>query len=201
MAAIFTNGGLTLIATALQTASANVAITYVAIGTGAGTLSGAVTSGVPLTSLPLDATLPANIGAGASLTVTDGTNSETVTCNGGASAGATSIPINSWTPAHNYAAHTTGVAPAPLAADTGLYNEMQRVSANTGVAGASPGESLNSGYFDGTQATAVYMQVGYVGGSTATASANTGTLIAEDIQYWNHTLNADSATFQLDSTI
>jgi hypothetical protein len=199
--AVWTNGGLTLLATAVQTPGANVAITYVAIGNGAGTLSGAVTAGVPITSLALDATLPANIAASASLTLTDGTNTETVTCNGGATAGANSIPINSWTPVHNYAAHVTAVTPTPLAADSALYNELVRVGATVGVAGASPGESLNSGYFDGTQATHVYLQVGYFGGSTATSGLGTGTLIAEDTQYWNHTLNADSSTYQLDNTI
>lgn len=52
-----------------------------------------------------------------------------------------------------------------------------------------------------SQATALYLSVGYFGGSTATATPGTGTLIAEDIQYWSHTLNADSASFQLDSTL
>lgn len=201
MAALFTNTGLTLLATALQTAGVNAAITYISIGTGCGTPSGAISSGTPITSISLDATLPANIAAAASLTVTDGTNSETVTCNGGASAGASSIPINSWTPAHSYAAHTTTIVPTPLAADTSLYNETQRIAATAGSAGGSPGESLNSGYFDGTQTTAVYAQVGFYGGSTATSSLGTGTLIAKDIQYWNHTVNADSATYQLDSTL
>jgi hypothetical protein len=201
MAAVLTNAGLTLIATALQTNGASVAISYVALGTGCGTLSAAITSGVAQTSLALDTALPANVANGASLTVTDGVHSETVTCNGGATAGATSIPINSWTPSNSYAAHTTAVAPTPIAADTALYNEVTRVAANAGAAGASPGESLNSGYFDGTQATNVYMQVGYFGGSTATSSSGTGTLIAADIQYWNHTVNVDSATYQLDSTL
>lgn len=199
--AVFCNAGLTLIATAVQSPSVNVAITYVAIGTGAGTLSSAITASVAVTSLPLDATTPANIGSGATLTVTDGTHSETVTTSGAVSAGASAIPINSWTPANSYAAHTTGVVPTPAAADLTLYNEVVRVAATVGSAGASPGESLNTGYFDGTQATHVYMTVGYFGGSTASSSANSGTMIAEDIQYWNHTVNADSSTYQLDSTI
>ena len=202
--AIITNTGLTLAATALQTPGANVAITYVDIATGCGTLAAAITSGVAVTSLALDAALPATLASGQSLTVTDGTNSETVTvAAAGATAGATSIPITSWTPAHSYVAHTTGVAPTPAASDSALYNGSAavRVAANAGVAGANPGESLNSGYFDGTQPTGTYLLVGYFGGSTATATAGTGTLIAEDVQYWSHTLNSDSASFQLDSTI
>ena len=201
--AVITNTGLTLAATALQTPGANVAITYVDIVPGCGTLASAITSGVAVTSLPLDATLPAGLSSGQSLTVTDGTNAETVTTSGAVSAGATAIPISSWTPAHSYAAHTTGVAPTPAASDSALYNGTAavRIAANAGVAGANPGESLNNGYFDGTQPTGVYLLVGYFGGSTASSTAGSGTLIAEDIQYWSHTLNSDSASFQLDSTI
>lgn len=199
--AVFCNAGLTLIATAVQSPGVNCAISYVAIGTGAGTSSGAIASGTPITSIALDATTPANIGSAASLTVTDGVNSETVTTSGAVSAGASSIPINSWTPVHSYAAHTTGIVPTPLVTDLTIYNELYRVAANVGTAGANPGESLNSGYFDGTQATHVFMSVGYFGGSTASGSLNSGTLIIEDVQYWNHTLNADSSTYQADNTI
>ena len=198
---VWTNGGLTLAATALQTTSGNAAITYVGIGSGAGTLSVAITAGAPLTSLTLDAGVPVALTNGQSLTVTDGTNSETVTTSAGVGVGVATIPITSWTPVNAYAAHTSGVAPTPLITDTALYNELTRLAANSGSAGANPGESLNTGYFDGTQATAFYMQVGFFGGATATASVNTGTLIFEDIQVWSHTLNADSAMFQADSQL
>lgn len=201
MAALFTNAGLTLLATALQTNGAQVAITYVAISTGCGTLASGLTNGTVYTSLPLDAALPANVAASASLVITDGTNTQTVTCNGGATAGAMSIPVNSFTASATFAAHTTGVVPTSLATDLTLYNETQRVAVSASAAGATPGESLNSGYFDGTQPTAVYMSVGYFGGSTATSTLGSGTLIAKDLQYWNHTLNNDSASFQLDSTV
>lgn len=199
--AVWTNAGLTLIATAVQTPGAQVAMTFVALGTGAGTLASAITSGVAIASLPLDAATPAILASGQSLTVTDGVNSETVTTSGSVASGATSIPINSWTPAHSYAAHTTGVCPTPGATDTALYNETQRVAAIPGTSGATPGESLNAGYFDGTQPTAVYMQVGYFGGSTATSTLGSGTLMVEDLQYWNHTLNNDSNQYQADTTI
>lgn len=200
--AVITNAGLTLLATALQTPGVSAGVSFVGIGTGCGTLALPVTSGSGLSSLPLDAGLPANLSAGQQLTVTDGSNSETVTVGaGGALAAATSIPINTWIPANSYAAHTTGVVPVPQASDIALYNESARVAANPGVPGANPGESLNSGYFDGTQPTGIYMLVGYFGGSTATSSTATGTLIAEDIGYWNHILNTDSASFQLDSTL
>lgn len=200
--AVITNAGLTLLATALQTPGAPAGVSFVGIGTGCGTLALPVTSGSGLSSLPMDVGIPANLSAGQQLTVTDGANFETVTvAGGGALANATSIPINTWIPINNYAAHTTGVVPIPQAGDLALYDEVVRVAANPGVPGANPGESLNSGYFDGTQASGIYLLVGYFGGSTATSSTATGTLIAEDIQYWNHTLNADSASFQIDSTL
>ena len=197
---VWTNAYLTLVATAIQTTSGNAAITYVAFGTGAGTLASAITAGVAVTSLALDAGVPVALASAQSLTVSDGTNSETVTTSGAVSPGATSIPINSWTPVNSYAAHTSGVAPTPLATDTALYNETVRIAANTGSAGANPGESLNAGYFDGTQASGFYMQVGFFSG-TATATLGTGILGFADIQVWNHTLNADSNIAQADSQI
>lgn len=191
------NAGLNALAAQVQTL-----ITYVAVGTGCGTLNGALTAGVAYTSLPLNAGLPAALASGAQLTVTDGTNSETVTvATGGAAQGANVIPINSWTPAHSYAANTTGVCPTPQTTDLQLYNETYRVPANAGSAGANPGESLNAAYFDPTTPTGIYLEVGYFGGSTATATANSGSLVARDLQYWNHTQNVDSASFQLDSTV
>ena len=197
---VWTNVGLTLAATALQTTSGNAAITYVGVGSGAGTLASAITAGVAQTALTLDAGIPVALASAQSLTVTDGTNSETVTTSGAVSPGATSIPINSWTPVNAYAAHTSGVAPTPLATDTALYNEQTRIAANTGSAGANPGESLNAAYFDGTQASGFYMQVGFFSGA-ATSSIGTGTLVFEDIQVWSHTLNADSNIYQADSQI
>lgn len=204
--ATITNAGLTLMAAALQTpAAASPAITYVEIVPAVGVLSAGLTSGVPITSLPLTAGLPVALVAFQQLTVTDGVNTFTCSVSGtGAAQGATSIPINSGTPTHNFAANTTGIALTPAVIDLGLYNGAAagiRVAANAGVAGANPGESLNTGYFDGMQATALYLTVGYWGGSTATSTPGSGTLIADDIQYWNHTINVDSASFQLDSTI
>ena len=205
MAAVFTNVGATLLATALQSPGALAAITFVDIVPACGTLSSGLTSGTAYTALPLDAGLPVAISAGQALTVTDGTNTLAVTVAGaGAGIGANSIPVNSVTPVNTFAAHTTAVALTPNAADTGLYNGAAagiRISAPIGAAGANPGESLNLGYFDGTQATAIYLSVGFFGGSTATTTPGSGTLIAEDVQYWNHTVNADSASFQLDSTL
>lgn len=200
--AVWTSAGLDLVATAVQTAGVSAAVTYVAIGVGCGTLATPLTSGTPTSTLALNAGLPAGIGTGTVLVITDGVNEDQATvASPGAALGATSIPLSGYTPANNYAANTTGVAPLPLATDIALYDEVARVPANPGVAGANPGESLNSGYFDGTQATSYYMQVGFFGGATASATLGSGTLMIEDIQYWNHTVNNDSNTYQADNTI
>lgn len=196
---LWTNNGLILVATAVQTPGATAGISFVGISPGCGTLAGAIASGVAQTSLLLGSAPPAALSIGQSLTVTDGTNSETVTLSGivvGAS-----IPINSWTPVHSYAANTTVVVPTPSASDSALYGESQRTSVSGASAGSSAGESLVSGYFDGTQPTGVYGLVGFFGGSTATGTPGTGTLMGEDIVYWNHTVNTDTNMYQADCTI
>lgn len=199
----WTNNGLTLVATAIQTVGANVAMQWVGISPGCGSLSGAIASGTPITAIPINSPgLPAALPGSQSLTVTDGTNSETVTvAAAGAAQGATSIPIASWTPVHSYAANVAGVAPTPAASDTTLYGESQRVAVSGASAGSNPGESLISGYFDGTQATAVYMSVGYFGGATATSTPGTGTLMTENLEYWDHVQYQETYMYQDDNTI
>ena len=196
-----TNAGLILLASAQQTAGVNAALTYVAIGTGCGTLASALASGTPYTTLALDAGLPADLADNTALLLTDGTNTQAVTVNGAALTGATSITVDSFTPSANFAAHTTGVVPSPVASALTLFNETVRVGVSASVAGATAGESLTSGYFDGTQATAVYLEVGYFGGATASSALASGTLVGIDTAYWNHVVNVDTNMFQADSLI
>lgn len=201
MTATYTNIGLTLLGTAWQTPGAQVAITYVALGTGCGTLASGLTSGTPYTSLPLNAALPANLGNGQSLTLIDaGGNTATVTTSGPITAGATSIAITSFTPVVNFSAGA-GVTPTPEPTDTALFAESTRLAAIPGSAGALAGESLNNAYFDPSTASATFLEVGYFGGSTASATPGTGTLLARDTQFWAHTFNQDSASFQLDTKL
>ena len=200
--ALWTNAGRNLVATGVQSAGVNAAIAYVGISGGCGTVAANIASGVAITSITLDANVPLNLSSAQSLTITDGSNTETVTTSGPVTGATTTvIPINSWTPVHSYLAHVTGVCPTPLATDIALYNESVRVACNIGAAGAGAGESLNAAYYDGTQATAVYLLVGFFGGSTASGSVATGTLMGEDVQFWNHTINNDSNMYQADSTV
>ena len=199
--AIWTTVGIDLVATALQSAGVDAAIHYVALSTGCGTLGGSLTVGTVYTSLPLTATLPANLAGGLSLVLTDGTNSQTVVTNGAASAGTSSIAVVAFAAAASFASGVTGVAPIPQSTDIALYNESVRVAILASGAGAAAGESLISGYCDGTQPSGVYMLVGYFGGASATASIGTGTLLIADNQYWNHTVNTDSNMYQADATV
>lgn len=196
-----TNAGLILLATAQQTPGVNAAFTYVAIGTGCGTLASALVSGNTYTTLALDAGLPADLADNTALTLTDGTNTQDVTVNGAALAGATSITVDSFIASSNFPAHTTGAVPSPTAGALTLFNETARVAVSANVAGATAGESLAAGYFDGTQATAVYLEVGYFGGDTASGAADSGALIGLDTAYWDHILNTDTNMFQADSLI
>jgi hypothetical protein len=200
--AVFTNSGLNLLATALQTPGANAAIVYVEVSTGVGTLATALTSGTMYTTITVATGIPAALANGQSLTLLDSLgDTQVVTCTGN-SIGDVLINVSSFTANANYAIGA-GLVTTPNATDTQLYAQATayRIAATPGVAGASAGESLNSGYFDPTTPTATYLEVGYWGGSTATATAGTGTLIARDAQFWNHTNNADSNSLQLDSTL
>jgi hypothetical protein len=201
--AVFTNAGLTLLATALQANDVQTAVTYVSVGLGAGTLSSGLTNGSPYTSLPLQIALAVNISNGQSLTlVNSGGNTQVITASGvGNVIGATSITVTSFNANATYAIGS-GVVNTPAASDLALQNEAVRLSASTGSAGSNPGESLNAGYFDpSSTSTGIYLEVGYWGGSSATSTLGTGTLMARDVQYWNHTVNSDSASYQLDTTL
>ena len=197
--ATWTNVGISLVATAVQGAASNTNISYVGISKGCGTLASALSAGSAYTSLSLDAGLPVALSSGRALTITDGVHSQSVTTNAPAIVGATSLSVTSFVATNSYAAHTSGVAPTPLASDIALYSETVRVAAFPGSAGAAAGESLTSGYFDGSQATGVYLLVGFFAGTNPAPGG--GVLLIGDVQFWNHTVNADSNIYQADSTI
>ncbi len=199
---VLTNAGLTLLSTAIQTNGASVAITYVSVGTGAATLTAALSNGTNYTSIATTA-LAVNLSAGQLLTIFDGLgNVQSVTvASPGASIGANSVPVNSFTAAVNLAIGA-GVVTTPALTDIAMNAESYRLATTPGVAGANPGESLSPGYFDPSVApTALYLEVGYWAGSTAGAGLGTGTLFARDFLFWNHTQNVDSANCQADITL
>jgi hypothetical protein len=197
--AVFTDGGLNLLATALQTTAGNAAMTYVAVGLGAGTLASTLTSGSPYTSLPLVLPLAVGVANGQLLTIIDTTGDTQIVTATGNSIGATALGVLSFVASATFVAGS-GIVNTPDPSDNALQNETWRVPSAPGAAGAGTGESLNTGYVDPSAPTAQYLEVGFYGG-TATGSLGSGTLIARDVQFWTHVTNMDSASFQLDSTI
>lgn len=187
--------GLIALAAQVQTL-----ITYVAVGTGTGLLSTALTSGTYYTTLALQAGAPSSIPSGTSLTIVQSGSSQTVTTSALVNSGDMSISVNSFQATSNYGVGS-GVVTTPANTDTTLQNEVYRVAAPAGVAGATPGETLNSAYMDPTTPAGTYIEAGFFGGPTATGSANTGALIARGTGWWVHVLNSDSASLQLDSTV
>lgn len=198
--ATITNAGQTLLAGSLIGTPGQPQITYVAIGTGCGTLTNGLVNGNVYTTLQVSA-LPANIAAGQSLTIYDGTHNQVLTeAGGGATAGATSITVSSFTANATYAIGT-GVVTTPAATDTSLFNETFRNATTSSAVGGSAGEVLLSLYIAPTDgATATYLEVGYFAGS-ATASLGSGTLVARALYFFSHVLGVDSAMAQLDTTV
>lgn len=197
--AVFTSAGRTLAASTLIS-SASAQATFVAIGTGATALSAPLTAGTPYTSLAVQA-LPAGLASGQQLIIINGSNVDVVTLSGAAASGATSLAINSWTPTYSFPAGS-GLVNQPSVNDTQLQAEALRVAVSGAVAGSGSGETLISGYCDPTSTpTGTYLEVGYFGGASASATANTGVLIARCVVWWAHTQNLDSNTFQLDSQL
>lgn len=197
-----TSVGQTLLAGRLISSSADTPLlTYVGLGLGCGTLTSPLSNGSNYTALAVTALVNA-IPAGASLTIINGTNTQVVTDSGsGALAGATTINVNSFTANNNYA-NGTGVVTTPLAADTTLFNESFRNAMTSGVTGGAAGEVLASLYVAPTDgATTTYLEVGWFAGAAASASLNTGVLVARAIYWFPHTLNVDSAMAQLDTTV
>lgn len=196
--ATITNAGLNLLAAGLQ-GSQLPAITFVALGTGAGSLSAGVNSGTPYTSLSVNA-LPAALNSGQSLTISYQNNTDTVTLSAPAAQNATSISINSWTPAYSFPSGSVLVN-TPSVNDTILQAEVLRIAQAAGVPGVNPGESLFTIYVSPTQSPGTtFCEVGWFGGSTASSAANSGTLIARGVGYWAHT-SSDSGNIQLDTTV
>lgn len=197
-----TSAGQTLLAGRLISSTADSPLlTYVGLGLGCGLLTNALTNGNTYTSLQVPA-LTANVAAGASITIINGTNTQVVTDSGsGATAGATTINVNSFVANATYAIGS-GVVTTPIASDTRLFNESFRNVLSAGVTGGAAGEVLASLYVAPTDgATTTYIEVGWFAGNAATASINTGVLVARAVYWFPHTVGVDSAMAQLDTTV
>lgn len=157
--------------------------TYIALGSGTGTLASALASGTTYTALSLNGGIPANLTAGQSLTLVNGISSQVVTLGSNATAGATSLTVTSFTATFNFPINTTSVVTTPASTDTTLQNEQTRASSNfVSVAGAAHGETITSVTYQPTQANGfVIAEVAWFTGTTASSSANTGTLLGRAV--------------------
>ncbi len=198
--ATYTTVGLNLIAGA-QIGGPSAQVTYVAIGTGTGTLSGGLTAGQAYTQLGVNA-LAAAVPGNQVLAIVYQTSIDFVTvAPSGAPQGATSLPIVSWTPAFSFPAGT-GLVNQPSLGDTQLQAEAYRTAVSAATPGSGAGETLISGYGDPTATpSGTYVEVGWFADPSPTPVTNSGTLIARAVIWWPHAQYADSQTFQMDGVI
>lgn len=90
---------------------------------------------------------------------------------------------------------------SPTAADTKLVAEVFR-KAVTSYTNGSTGEVFINMYLGPLDAVGDDIEeVGFFGGTSATATANTGVLLARGLWHHNSKTNLESITFQLDFTM
>ncbi len=178
-----TNAGLNLLAGALlgnTGATANAAITWVALGTGTGLLATGLTNGTAYTSLTLNAGSTTAIASGVSLTLVNGTNTQAVTLSSAVTMGDTVLNVTSFNANFSYPIGS-GVLTTPAATDTQLQNEVFRKALSSGATGGSPGEALLILYIAPTDNPGVtFLEIGWYAGA-ADSGTNDGTLVASAI--------------------
>lgn len=90
----------------------------------------------------------------------------------------------------------------PTSGDTRLGNEVYRQAVTTLADGANPGEVVITAYIGPTAAVGVNIaEVGFFGGNTATAAANSGILLAHGLYTLSSKTNLESLQVTLDLTI
>ena len=200
--ATLTNAGLNQLAGALigvTGLAANPAITWIALGTGAGLLATGLTNGTAYTTLSLQAGLPFAIANGQSLTVMNATNTQVITLAVAANPGDTTLTVTSFTANFSYPVNS-GVVNTPAATDTALQNEIFRKAISAGITGAAAGEVLITLYVAPTDSPGfTFLEVGWYGGN-ADSGTNDGVLMARALYWYVHTAT-DSANVQLDTTV
>lgn len=198
---LIVNSGLNLLRDGLIGAATDTQIHYVAVGTGCGVLATGLTNGqTGVVALAMSAGIPQALFAGVSLTLMNGGASQVVTvAAGGAAQGATSIPVNSFTANAAYAASTTSVSTTPAVGDTTLHNETFR-KAVTQQSAPSAGQAQTTLYLAPQDANSVIAEIGWFAGVSATATANSGAMVARVLYNHQHT-NLESIQVQRVDTL
>lgn len=199
MALTLTNNGLNLYRDVMTGAQSNGQVYYLALGNGGATLNAALTNGNVYTSLTTTA-LPAALTSGQSITLVSvtGAASQVVTLSANASLGATSISVTSFTANFSYAVGD-GLVNTPALTDTQLQGEFFRKAVTSVANGGSAGEALITVYLAPSDANNQIFEIGWFAGASATASANTGVLLARGIYVHTHT-GLESIQFTLTAT-
>lgn len=195
-----TNAGLNLIA-ASQNGTSDDTVWGIALGSGIGVLSTALTNGSPYTSLAFAAGITAAVANGASLTLTtiDGLHTQVVTASAAAIVGATSVSVTSFNANFAYPIGA-GLVSTPVATQTSLDTEFARGALTTAVAGGSNGEALWTLYYPPPAVNQQIFEVAIFAGPTASATANSGTMTGRAL--WAQLITPlISAQIQIDSTI
>ena len=179
--------GLNLLRDGLIGAATDTQIHYVALGAGCGVLATGLTNGqTSITALAMAVGIPFALGNGQSLTLMNGASSQVVTTSSTVSAGATSIPVTSFTANANYSVSTTRVTPTPAATDTTLHHETFRKAVTVQSAG-SAGVGTTTLYVAPQDDNAVIAEIGWFAGASATGATGSGAMVARVLYNHNHT--------------
>jgi hypothetical protein len=192
-----TNNGLNMVRDALLGRLSNAQVLYIGVGTGLTTLSSALTASNVYTVLSVAATAT-SIASGQSLTLTNGTNSQVVTASANVSAGATSIPVTSFTANFSYPATTTAVVNTPSVNDTQLQNEQFRKLYSTTLNGVAQGEGITRCYLAPQDALIQIAEFGWFASSSATSTPNSGILVARAIYSLSTGVKTNLQSIQVD---
>ncbi len=175
-------------------------ITYIAVGIGGGTLSAGLTLGQTYVNLYVNA-LPLTLAPGQVMTLLQGANSQSITIGaGGAPAGVTSVPTDSFVANFSYGIGS-GIVNTPSASDTLLQNEIWRAPIAAANDGANPGEALATllvGPSDLPSSCTLLEMSMFCNG--ATAALNSGTLVGRSLIYLVYTSQQTGANLQFDYT-
>lgn len=149
--------------------------TYLALGSGLANLNTGLTNGNTYTSLDVAGTLYANVTAGQSITLVYGIYSQTLTVSTNTSAGASSIPVNSFVANATYAGGlVASIISTPSASTTLLDHERLRIPFTLGTPGLATGEEDITYYFSPSQANNfIIAELGWFVDNSGVANAGT----------------------------
>jgi len=171
-----TTAGKNLVRNALEGLATDLAIKRVAFGSGLGTLTTGLTSGLAYTTLAVTALAKA-VANGESLTIQNMTSSQVVTASAAAAQGATSISVTSFTANANYAVGDA-VTHTPAAGQTALDHEQYRKPV-TDFSDTTDAQLVTIVYVNPTEGNGfLYEEVGWFAGAAAGDTAGSGVMVA-----------------------